>query len=195
MSTEFDNVKTEPSFGFSAGMFFSKDLSNSISIQPELNLVVKSSIATEDSVIVSFADSDIFWRKIRMTLTYLKAPVLVKISLSKNERNGGADLYLGPYVALNVGARIKASVEEYKKRGGVKVYHNSYKVKENIKGEVNKLDYGVLIGIGVITPSKKGKFITGFRFSAGLKKIIKNYLGIVNVRNLMLSVTIGYSFN
>lgn len=111
--------------GFAAGVYYRSQLSELISIQPEINYSLKGSQLTYDNFIAS--------GEYRFNLSYIEVPVLANIHL-------GESLYVsaGPYIAALIGVKVK----------NVDSDGSTDSVTQLDRDDFNTLDYGVAGGVG-----------------------------------------------
>jgi hypothetical protein len=156
-------------FSYTAGAFITAPISNSLSIQPELNYVRKGR-NNETSELHTTVQTDFL-------LHYLQVPVLLQYRNTQIINKPGSVFYIngGPYAAfvLNTQTRISESTE-----GGVLVPVNNS----------NKTDWGATLGIGCQLPIRGKDVRFDLRYDMGLSEI---ELQPTDYRTKSLSLTIG----
>lgn len=116
-----------------------------------------------------------------ITLNYIEFPVLVKYNFHLSPKDPVyANLFVGPSIALNVGAKDK-------------INDNGYISTVDLRNSTKALDYGLVIGAGMDFDMNTSIFSVGTRYTFGLSSMNKAYVNRI-WRNGVFAITIGYSF-
>ncbi|MFN3755895.1 MAG: porin family protein [Flavobacterium sp.] len=173
MSTLTGDVEDVKSiFGFHVGGFVEFKISEKFSLQPELLYSTQGAKAEYSE------NFDGFNVKISETvnLGYLNIPIMAKYYVSEK-----FNIQAGPQIGLNLSAKAKSEASF----GG-----ESFSETEDIKEDIEALDFGLNFGLGYNISEKI--FIEG-RYNLGLSNIIKDS-GDEKVKNGVFQLSLGYRF-
>jgi hypothetical protein len=172
------NVQDENmKLGYHFGLFAKMPVSNLISVQPELlytNLGSRISYGGSDLENILGIDPG----EVRFNLNYIQLPVALGVNL------GPVNVHAGPYLAYLVSANVTdLNFSEL----------NSTEVTQLNADNFNRLDYGVMAGIGFDV----GNVTLGARYNYGLREV--GSTGIAgnltnNSRNSVGQIYIGFGF-
>lgn len=163
---EVDDENSKP--GFSAGLFFRKQINDAFSIQPELNYSLKGVQINYNNFLQGSG-------KYRYNLSYVEIPVLANIHFGEN-------LYIsaGPYAGLLTSVKIKDVDGE----GDIN------EVEELDRDDFNTFDYGLAAGVGVNFNSGT----VGVRYNYGLQDVDPENEYLPNGKNSVLQLYVGFNF-
>ncbi len=65
---------------------------------------------------------------------------------------------------------------------------------EDIKSDLESLDYGVIFGAGVTIPAGDGSVLIDARYNLGLANIRKTGGSVISNQNQVISLSVGYAF-
>ena len=174
----FGKASNESRMGFSLGIFLDIPISESFSIQPELQYTLaKTGYNYTDLNDIILEDL-----KVETTETFntLVIPIYAKYKILAGK--GKINLFGGPMIFLILGdAEYKAELN---------YYGDTESVTEDFETD-KSAGFGFSIGVGYEIPMGNGKLVTDLRFSKTLTDIMDNYNGRLNI----LGVNIGYGFN
>lgn len=190
VNTEFDsadyvNVQWDSYRRFQAGVFFSLNLSDFLSIQPEIMYVTKGAGFTETQILEGVAEVSL---ELQLKLEYVECPILLKVNfpMGGNIRPG---IFGGPYVAYNMKASVLA-IGEVTVAGNVV---ESEEFDEEIE-DVEHLDYGFVVGGCLELNMGAATVILDARYTRGLRNLLDNS-GIDEVaKNQTIVFMIGLGF-
>lgn len=179
VNTEFDsadyvNVQWDSYNRLQAGIFFSLNLSDYFSVQPEIMYVTKGAGFSETQALEGVAEVSL---ELQLKLEYIECPVLLKVNfpIGQNIRPG---IFGGPYIAYNMKASVLA-IGEVTVAGQVV---ESEEFDEEID-DVEHLDYGFVVGgclefnVGAATVIFDGRYTKGLRNlleGSGIDETAKN---------------------
>jgi len=174
----FGKASSESRMGFSLGLFLDIPVSESFSIQPELQYAV----AKNGASVTDYNDYIAEGLKVETTETVniLYIPVLAKYKIPVGK--GKINLFGGPMVFVILGD-VKYK-EEYDYNGETDSYTDENETDNN-------LGIGFSIGVGYEVPMGNGKLVTDLRFSKTLTEIMDDYDGKLNI----FGINLGYGFN
>lgn len=131
---------------FNVGVFANLPVTNSLSIQPEVNFSRKGAELVYDNAFVSGTA--------RFKLNYIEVPVLLKINLTEN-----FNIHFGPYIAYLVDGQVTNESDS-----------GSFDFEDNLDNDdFNKFDYGLSGGIGIDFSTAQ----IGLRYNYGLATVGK----------------------
>jgi len=157
--------------GYLIGAAVSFRLSDRFELQPEVFFIRRGDGIGFPEIIPGMTS--------KITLDYLEMPVLLKWSFLRKPKFRMAVLG-GGYAALNLRA---ASRTEYE----------GLVFTEDLKGDVNKTDFGLVAGVGLEMTLGKTRLSLDVRDSLGLAKI-NGFLSNDDWKNVCLSVILGLGF-
>jgi Outer membrane protein beta-barrel domain len=164
-----ENVLT----GFNIGLFTQLELTEGISIQPEINYTTKGAELKYNNVF--------FEGTSKFKLNYVEIPVLLKVNVTEN-----FNLHAGPYAAFLVSSKITSE-----NANGEETSNDNVDTDD-----LNKFDYGLAAGVGFDFDS----FGIGARYNYGLSTIGKErtFLGTTytfpDAKNSVISVYAAFKF-
>jgi hypothetical protein len=120
------NISSKP--GFAIGFFLERQVSPSISIQPEILYSVKGAKETYSDMF--FSDT------YTMSISYLEIPVQVKYNFPLRESPITPHVFAGPSINVKTGATV--------------TYESEYGSSSSDLENVNALDFGVQLGGGIV---------------------------------------------
>jgi hypothetical protein len=164
---DVDDENLKP--GFAVGVYFRNYISESVSIQPELNFSLKGTQINYNSFLGGSG-------KYRYNLSYIELPVLANFHV-------GESVYFsaGPYIATLVAVKVK----DVDGDGSI----NS--VEEYDRDNFNTLDYGVAAGVGFDFAGGTA----GFRYNYGLVEVENDgNNALTNGKNSVFQFFIGFDF-
>ena len=173
--------------GLIIGGFFRFDLSERISIQPEIFYSMKGiSSSWKDSF-----SGHVFKYKSALELDYLEVPVLLKLKMSKKGKFKPS-IFVGPYIAFRITAK---SVWEVVEEATGEIVEDESRVEdvEGLKG----IEFGITLGLSLDIEISSGCIILDARYTMGISSIYK-YISddepVVSIKNYVISLMIGYAF-
>ncbi len=174
----FGKASSEARMGFSLGLFLDIPISETFSIQPELQYTVAK-------VGYNFTDlNDLVLEdlEVEATETYntLLVPILAKYKILAGK--GKINIFGGPMIVLLLGD-VKYK-EEYDYYGDTDSFTDEFEPDKS-------LGLGFSVGIGYEVPMGNGKLVTDLRFSKTLTEFYDNYESGLNT----FGFNIGYGFN
>lgn len=170
-----DSAEQSRLTSLTGGGFVRFDLGR-IGLQPELMIVTKGSKTDPD-----FEDVE---GKIK--LDYIEVPVLLYVPLLEP----GATPYLigGPAIAFEIGCEVEAEF------GGIDITAECDDDADDADNDANdrdKVDFGIIAGVGLNVPAGPGSALIEARYTFGLRKIIEG--PGFNAKNRSLAIMAGYS--
>ncbi len=170
--TNAEEGKVRPNFHIGGVVEFT--INDKFSIQPELIYSRQGSKATMDI----FEMGTNISADAVMKLDYINIPVMAKYYLAE-----GFSIQVGPQVGFLVGSEMDVEVSAM----GMTV-----KTSENIKEEVNSVDFGVNFGLGYELPI--GVFFDA-RYNLGITKVnSESFEDMKNSQNSVFQLSVGYKF-
>lgn len=126
------NIAPAYYMGIAAGVFANMKLGENLAFRPELLYSQKGSKYNEEIEGVAV--------ELKMIFAYIEVPLLLQFTLSSSD---AMDVFLigGGCLGYNMSAKMK---------GKVSGFGMSEELDEDMKDEVNALDYGVIFGAGVV---------------------------------------------
>lgn len=169
--------------GFHVGAFAEIKLNDKFAIQPEILYSAQGTkMETSETLmgVTYTAEAD-------AKLNYINVPIMAKYFITDNFA-----VEAGPYVGFLASANSK---------GSVKAAGMTEEFDEDIKDELNSVDFG--LGLGASFSMESGFFV-GARYNLGLSTIEKDYTENVggnqitveaaDVKNGVIQVSVGYKF-
>lgn len=154
--------------GFCVGGFLAISLGDVLTIQPEVLYTMKGAEFTEVEIITYTG---------KLFLDYIEIPVLLKLRLPV----GGIApfVFAGPSVGFILSEKLKLFED------------GEYIGEEPIEDEIKNVDYGAVFGGGL----ELGRsFHIDVRYSLGLQKLGAEGLDALDIKNGVLSATVGIAF-
>jgi hypothetical protein len=164
----------ENKLGYCGGFFFTLDINNFLSVQPELLFSLKGGRTELTFTGEESPDSlgTYWWNE---NLYYLEVPLLVKLSIAQSKPLN-AFLLCGPAVGIKLKAKYK--IDE------------SSIVADGDLADVSSMDYSMIFGAGLeIKIAQKVVSLDG-RYVMGLTPCFQEG----DDKNRVISVMVGYSF-
>jgi hypothetical protein len=157
---------------YTAGIFSTISLNNSLAIQPELNYVRKGR-SNETTQLNTPTETDFL-------VNYMQVPVLFQYRNNQMLNKSGSVFYInaGPYAAFVLSTKTRTS--HYDESGTVPA-----------AGESKNTDWGATMGIGFQTPIFKQDIRFDLRYDMGLSEIAQQP---TDYRTKALSLTVGIAF-
>lgn len=146
----FEGKKSDPHFGFAAGLFVEKPFSDIVSGQFEVLYVQKGGKDELDDA--DFEDAEI--EDGNLALSYVDVPVMVKVNVPL-EGNVSPFLYGGGFAGYLLDAQAES--------GGESIDEEGFELKDLLKD----INYGIVLGGGV----SFGKISLDIRYDMGLANI------------------------
>jgi hypothetical protein len=160
-------------FGLCGGGFVALPFSKSFALQAEALITTKGSKQLRPL----FEDYPTYVYS--LMITYLEIPVLARLSIPRVVGDSGIFFMAGPALAFKLHSRLLRDKEVLDYRG----------VKSN--------DLGLVFSAGSELASKSAGHHKGWfelRYTAGMSKIIEQEGVLLNVRNSVFSLIVGFSF-
>lgn len=179
-----DISKTDYAVGFTAGVYANFPVTQSFSIQPEVNYARLAGKGSRDQYLYNLDGSTARQTKNITTLDYIQVPVMFKYYIAGSRFNVEA----GPQAGFLVYGSNK-NVESTFANGTV----NNTTTKTNIKDNIQNFDFGVNYGVGY---NLTDHINVNARYYMGLTKIDKGQDGAkdLNIKNNSFTFGVGYSF-
>ncbi|WP_313375990.1 porin family protein [Chishuiella sp.] len=179
-----DISKTDYAVGFTAGVYANFPVTQSFSIQPEVNFARLVGKAEKDQYVYNLDGSTLSKNKNFTTLDYIQVPVMFKYYVAGSRFN----IEAGPQVGFLVYGSNK-NVQSTFANGTVT--NNTERM--NIKNRVENFDFGVNYGVGY---NLTDHINLNARYYMGLTKTFKADEGEkqLNIKNNSFSFGVGYSF-
>jgi hypothetical protein len=173
LSTDEQGSNLSSRSGFAIGGFLTFQLTDMISIQPEVLFMQKGAKS-------NFSEGEMT-AVYTYRLSYIDIPVLVKVLLPVQGAKLRPNLYAGPYFGIKAGSKLAYTIEGYgEKETG----------EENLTS-IKSTDLGLVLGGGIDFPMGAGKILLDLRYSLGLTSISTDE---DKTKNGVLSILLGYSF-
>jgi hypothetical protein len=188
-----DDERMKSSLGFSIGAALNIEVSEILSLQPELQFIQKGFGLTYSETYTGYSEK--FDGKV--SITYIEAPLLIKTTFGQN-----VNFYInaGPSLGFGIGGKYKlkhsksgtAVNESFTFDGRVKFGTEP----DNSDGEDiyfdNRLDFGVQLGGGILIGKK---IMVDLRYGLGLSNLYKKEEGMSSAdaksKNRVLQFTVG----
>lgn len=144
---------------FYLGAAFNYELSDKLSLAPELNFSVKGSRSNYETTFTFFGVTTSSKVDVKSSLSYIEVPILISYKLSD-----ALSVKAGPYVGLLMGAKAKGTTEST-----VDGVTTTADIDDDSKDGLAGTDFG--LGLGLAYGMESG---LGFeaRFSQGLSNIV-----------------------
>ncbi|MBJ6110499.1 PorT family protein [Hymenobacter sp. BT523] len=221
--TGTDNTATTNKFGLNAGLTLNLELTDQLSVQPEVLFSQKGTKLSynEDNsdVTVFLTNGNAFGRKgsgtYSQTLNYLDVPVLLRYNVGPSD-GAGFFLEAGPQVSFLLSQRGEVSGDKATVvlAGPTRNDINSPRTKlpcftvDNTTADMNTTTFGYVLGVGYrfsnalsLSARYTGDFSQAYKSGEGKAEVLKPYrdpsVKFTNpeVRNSAFQVQVGYVLN
>jgi hypothetical protein len=122
--------------------------------------------------------------KISQQVAYLDIPLTLKANFDLGSL--GAYVYGGGYVGIGLAGELEIELDS-----PVFSFSDSEDLEFGEDGDVNRLDYGALIGAGV----EFNSIFVEVSYGLGLANLIPDPIDDESAKNRLLSLSVGYRFN
>lgn len=169
--TEGMNLKSIA--GFNLGAFAAIDLSEKITIQPE---ILYSTLGAKAVNVSAFYGDMLFTGDVKFNLSYINVPVMIKYYVADK-----FNLEAGPQIGFLTSAKTSTKLDG-----------SSQTVDEDIKDSFESVDFGLNFGAGYDLTKNVS---AGIRYNLGLSNIFKTENGDDSkTQNSVFSLSVGYKF-
>jgi hypothetical protein len=114
-------------------------------------------------------------------LGYIEIPILLQFIIPINEASSKPYLIAGPAAGFNLSAKTKN-------------IWNGQTIEEDIKDNVESIEYGLVFGGGVSLPIGKNEIGLGVRYNLGLSDFFKSE-SPVTIKNTVINFNVYYGFS
>lgn len=168
-----------------AGVFFTINLSDFLSFQPEIMYVTKGAGFTETQSIEDLVEASL---DVQLKMEYVEVPILLKISFPVG---GGVrpGIFGGPYIAYNIKASVLTAVEVV--AAGVVIGNDETEVDLE---DVEHLDYGFVLGGCLEFNMGAATVVLDARYTKGLRNLLEGIGTDETVKNQTVVFMVGLGF-
>lgn len=172
-SGDTGGVDFKSRIGFNLGAFAAIDLSEKITIQPE---ILYSTLGAKAVNVSAFYGDMLFTGDVKFNLSYINVPVMIKYYVADK-----FNLEAGPQIGFLTSAKTSTKLDG-----------SSQTVDEDIKDSFESVDFGLNFGAGYDFTEKLS---AGVRYNFGLSNVAKTEAGDDSeIKNSVFSLSVGYKF-
>jgi long-subunit fatty acid transport protein len=168
-----EGMDFKPRVGFNVGAFAAIELSEKITLQPE---ILFSTQGAEAENVEAFVNGSIYTGDVKFNLSYINIPVMFKYYVADK-----FNLEAGPQIGFLTSAETSTKLDGFNQT-----------VDEDAKDYFESVDFGFNLGAGYDFTKNVS---AGIRYNIGLSNVFKNQPGDDSkIQNSVFSLSVGYKF-
>lgn len=168
-----EGMDFKPRVGFNVGAFAAIELSEKITLQPE---ILFSTQGAEAQNVEAFVNGSIYTGDVKFNLSYINIPVMFKYYVADK-----FNLEAGPQIGFLTSAETSTKLDGF-----------SQTVDQDAKDYFESVDFGFNLGAGYDFTKNVS---AGIRYNIGLSNVFKNQPGDDSkIQNSVFSLSVGFKF-
>ena len=187
---EGGTLEAKRRIGFQLGAYFTKPLSQNVSLQPEVHFIQKGTKA--EATITDAEELEIIGAETveaAFRLTYLEVPLLLRVDMGSS--NLRPFIVAGPSVAYRVACKVEVSFAGLSLGTDCDEDDDDPETPDD---PFKKYDVGGIIGLGVASTNGGRALSAQVRYSHGLVSIARESIPGASPRNTGISILFGIGF-
>jgi opacity protein-like surface antigen len=168
-----EGMDFKPRVGFNVGAFAAIELSEKITLQPE---ILFSTQGAEAENVEAFVNGSIYTGDVKFNLSYINIPVMFKYYVADK-----FNLEAGPQIGFLTSAETSTKLDGFNQT-----------VDEDAKDYFESVDFGFNLGAGYDFTKNVS---AGIRYNIGLSNVFKTQSGDDSkIQNSVFSLSVGFKF-